>query len=91
MDALSVNKPDGYVSLSAGTGFDGLIDGPLLQAEFNFPSGIIFNKFDDALYIVEWIGNYVRRFSSDCIIAGNGKKSDSDGEGSRAQFHRPRR
>ncbi|MFD2255787.1 chitobiase/beta-hexosaminidase C-terminal domain-containing protein [Luteolibacter algae] len=76
----------------AGSGTAESVDGPALQAGFNFPVGI---ARDDAgiVYVAEYSGRRIRRIGVDNIVttvAGNGEPGWVDGPISTARFDRPR-
>lgn len=43
----------------AGTGQPGILDGPLLQAQFNFPAGIAFNFNNNTCYLADQRNNRI--------------------------------
>lgn len=49
------------VSTIAGTGTAGAAEGAGTSATFNRPSGIVFDKTRNCLYISEWAGNKIRK------------------------------
>lgn len=53
----------GQVSILAGSGTPGSLDGPALSAQFNRPNGIATNLNQDKLYISEWNTYSVREVS----------------------------
>jgi DNA-binding beta-propeller fold protein YncE len=79
------------VSVLAGTGVPGLVNGPPEVAQFNAPSGIALGA-DGALYVTE-VGNHVvRRVAPDGSVtsyAGCGVGRFRDGVGVRACFDTP--
>jgi len=79
------------VSVLAGTGLPGFVDGPADVAQFNAPSGIALGP-DGALYVTE-VGNHrIRRVATDGSVstfAGCGSKRFREGVRTRACFDTP--
>ena len=54
-----INLASGNVSTFAGNGYSGNLDGPALQAEFNFPSGIAFDPSNGDFYVADMGNNRI--------------------------------
>jgi ABC-type branched-subunit amino acid transport system substrate-binding protein/sugar lactone lactonase YvrE len=79
------------VSTLAGDGHRGYRDGPAAQARFSWLGGVAVGSQGD-IYVVELLGNRVRRITSDgtvSTLAGTGAPGYADGPGSTAQFSGP--
>jgi sugar lactone lactonase YvrE len=81
---------NGEVSTIAGSGQQGLSDGPALSASFNEPMGIVF--YDGAIYVSDSKNHKIRKIVDGRVItiAGTGGPGDRDGEGITASFNVPR-
>ncbi|MFL6214671.1 MAG: NHL repeat-containing protein [Blastocatellia bacterium] len=83
--------PQGEVKTIAGSG-EGYADGPALQAQFNTPSGIAFDR-DGNLLIADTSNNRIRRLSADyqtvSTVAGSGVAGFKDGAAGDTQFDGP--
>ena len=79
------------VTLSAGP--PGAIDGPLAQASFDFPEGLV-QAADGSVYIADMSNHTIRKVAPDgtvSTVAGvAGRPGYSDGMGSQARFAWPR-
>ena len=58
---------DGNVSLFAGTGTAGSIDGPIETAEFNGPNGITEDLSNGVLYVSDYISRSLRKITFETI------------------------
>jgi sugar lactone lactonase YvrE len=84
--------PSGNVTVFAGTGEPGQKDGPVLEAMFNYPSGICTDG-KGTFYVAGFGGQNVRKISAGGIVttvAGTGEEGYRDGPGDQAQFSSPR-
>jgi sugar lactone lactonase YvrE len=83
--------PQGQVKTIAGSG-EGYADGPAMDAQFNTPSGIAFDR-DGNLLIADTSNNRIRKLSADyqtvSTIAGSGIAGFKDGAAGEAQFDGP--
>jgi sugar lactone lactonase YvrE len=84
-------SPAGYVtSYSSYTG-KGYQDGPLSQAQFNDPYGLVFDQKGN-LYVAENGGHRIRKITPDLIVstvAGTGEPGSQNGDARVASFNRP--
>lgn len=79
------------VSLYAGTGTAGLLDGPGAAARFNSPTGLTVDSGGN-LYVADLLNNVIRRIDSSVnvsTLAGTSVASDLDGFGTGATFNHP--
>ena len=84
-------SPAGVVTLYAGVGSSGAIDGPSTSASFNHPYGIAIDSLDN-LYIADASNNKIRKINSAGIVstlAGSGNIGSTDGIGTSASFSFP--
>jgi NHL repeat len=83
--------PQGDVQTIAGSS-EGYGDGPAMEAEFNTPSGIVFDRGGNLL-IADTSNNRIRKLSADyktvSTIAGSGIQGFKDGTADEAQFDGP--
>ena len=83
--------PQGEVKTIAGSG-EGHGDGPAMEAQFNTPSGIAFDR-DGDLLIADTSNNRIRKLSADyqtvTTVAGGGAAGFKDGAAGEAQFDGP--
>lgn len=82
----------GAVTLIAGNGTTGSVDGPALQAGFNRPVGIARDPAG-SIYVVEQWGRRIRKIGTDNIvttIAGSDESGWVDGPVATARFETPR-
>jgi len=83
--------PNGQVITLSGNGFPGLKDGPVAQAQFNNPTGMIFDK-NEVLYIADTGNHAIRKISKDGIVStvvGKGLAGFKDGLISEALLNSP--
>ncbi|MCK5765389.1 MAG: T9SS type A sorting domain-containing protein [Bacteroidales bacterium] len=83
---------DGQVSVYAGTGTAGYLDGPADEAKFNQPINIVLDE-DGSIYVSDFINQRIRKISADLqvtTIAGSGTAGLQNGAASQAQFNYPR-
>jgi hypothetical protein len=81
----------GMVSTFAGSGAQGLINGPATSAAFYYPGACIFDPQGN-MYISELRNNTIRKVTPAGIVstyAGNGGQGATDGPDSVATFHQP--
>jgi hypothetical protein len=89
---------DGIVTTIAGTGQAGLLDGPALEAKFNYPRGICLDDTDN-IYIGDSWNHRIRKISTDGFVstwAGGGTSIGVqsvgdylDGSDTSARFYTP--
>jgi DNA-binding beta-propeller fold protein YncE len=60
--------PDGFISTLAGSGVEGVADGPGLQAQFVGPAGIAYRE--GVLYVADQAGHRVRQITWSAIEGG---------------------
>jgi hypothetical protein len=58
LQTLRLVHPDGTHEVYAGTGATGFLDGPLLSATFNYPSGLLYTG--GVLYVADLLNGAVR-------------------------------
>jgi streptogramin lyase len=84
--------PAGQVSIVAGTGVSGLVDGPALSARFKTPYKIGVDKHDN-IWVADTGNNSVRRIDAVTgmvtTIAGTTSAGFLDGPGTSARFNGP--
>jgi gliding motility-associated-like protein len=83
--------PAGVVSTLAGTGVSGVTDGPALNAQFGFPTGIAVDAAGN-IYVSEYMTHTIRKVSNGAVstFAGTAFQSgDVNGTGSAARFNHP--
>jgi streptogramin lyase len=90
-DRIRLITPQGDVKTIAGAG-EGYGDGAAMEAQFNTPSGIAFDR-EGNLIIADTSNNRIRRLSKDyatvSTIAGSGLQGFKDGAAGEAQFDGP--
>jgi len=83
--------PFGQVETIAGLGNRGGVDGPLLLARFDTPSGVVLDG-KGRLVIADSGNHSIRVITEDRVtrtLAGGGEPGFVDGKGSEARFHSP--
>lgn len=83
--------PAGQVTTFAGS-VQGYADGVGTAAQFWDPNGMVYDAASQALYVVEWAGQRLRRIAADgtvSTIAGTGAAGEVDGPGATAQLRNP--
>ncbi|MEN8226061.1 MAG: T9SS type A sorting domain-containing protein [Bacteroidota bacterium] len=83
---------DGQVSIYAGTGQSGYLDGPALEAKFKQPINICMDDSGN-MYVSDFLNQRIRKISADMMvttIAGNGNDGYLDGPAMDAMFNYPR-
>jgi len=81
----------GTVSTFAGTGTQGLSNGPAATATFYFPCGVAFDSKGN-LFVAELKNNTIRKIATDGTVstyAGTGQKGSTDGPATTATFSQP--
>lgn len=81
----------GKVSTFAGTGTQGLTDGPALSSSFFHPGAILFDSKGN-LFVSELGNNTIRKITADGTVstyAGTGAAGAADGAAASASFHQP--
>jgi len=90
---INIIKPDGTVSVIAGSGASGQADGTPRVATFNAPQGIAINSFNTQLYIADTGNHIIRKMDTQynvTTIAGTaGAAGYVDATGSSARFSSP--
>ena len=82
---------NGTVSTYAGTGARGSLDGPALNATFNYPRGLELDSSGN-LYVADASNNKIRIIYSNGTVstfAGTGARGSLDGPALNATFHAP--
>lgn len=81
----------GKVTTIAGSGKQGLINGPLMQAGFYHPMGVSLDG-KGTLYVAEWANHSIRSIANGQVttVAGTGVAGFIDGPASQAKFNHPR-
>jgi hypothetical protein len=83
----------GVVSIFAGSGTAGSVDGTGTAAQFNTPYGITLDTNDLSFYVTELNGHRIRRVTSAGVVTtllGNGNAADVEGTGVAASINGPR-
>lgn len=83
--------PQGTVSTLAGSGRRGNQEGPALEGEFVYPSGIAVDR-DGSVYVADREANRIKRITPEgvlMIIAGTGEPGLEGGTGLLSKFHHP--
>lgn len=91
-NCITMLKPDGTVTVYAGTGAEGNADGSRLAASFSAPSGICFDRQGN-MYIAGFGGQNVRKITPGgevSTVAGTGEGGYTDGPAGQARFSSPR-
>ncbi|NDC83891.1 hypothetical protein EB093_09585, partial [bacterium] len=90
---INIIKPDGTVSVIAGSGASGQADGTPRVATFNAPQGIAINSFYTQLYIADTGNHIIRKIDNEynvTTIAGTpGQAGYVDATGLSARFSSP--
>lgn len=84
-------SPTGVVSIFAGNGFPGLVDGSGNSVQFNSPSGVAVDPSGN-VYVADSGNRCVRKITTSgqvATLAGTGSYGHSDDVGSRATFENP--
>ena len=79
------------VTTLAGTGADGAIDGPALDASFYFPNNLALDASGN-IYVADSGNHKIRKISTDGVVttlAGSGAEGSNDGTGAAASFGYP--
>lgn len=83
---------DGQVSVFAGTGSAGYLDGPADEAKFNQPINICFDP-EGNMFVSDFINQRIRKISTDMevtTVAGSGISGWQNGPADEAKFNYPR-
>jgi RHS repeat-associated protein len=76
---VSLVAPNGQITVLAGGGKPGLVDGTGVQAKFKEPSGIAVDDTQKLIYVADSGNNVIRRVTYDGIVttlAGSGRDDD---------------
>jgi len=81
---------DNQVTTWAGNGVEDVVDGPLLEASFNYPLDMAAHPLG-GLLVTDHFGNRIRWIANDEVftLSGNGTEGVVDGWGTQAQHSRP--
>ena len=82
---------DGTVTVLAGDGNDGNVDGPAGSARFSYPFGLAVDGAGN-VYVADWGNHSIRKIAPDgsvSTLAGSGSSGNSDGTGNGASFSGP--
>ena len=83
--------PGGVVTTFAGTGGEGAVDGPALNASFRYPSGVAVDSSGN-VYVADAGTNLIRKVTPGGMVstlAGSGTAMFADGTGAAASFNYP--
>jgi len=83
---------NGVVSVFAGTGEKGCLDGPVAKATFNEPTDIAVDKSDGSVFVTDCKNRKIRKISPNGIVttvAGVGKSGCVNGHAKTAKFVNP--
>jgi serine/threonine protein kinase, bacterial len=86
------NGTNGNLTVLAGNGTDGFVDGSATAAEFSGPEKIALDGSGN-LYVADYSNNRIRKVSPAgdvTTLAGSGTGGTADGTGANAQFTQPR-
>jgi sugar lactone lactonase YvrE len=86
-----ITVSSGTVSTFAGTGAQGLTNGPAASATFYYPLGCVFDSNGD-LYVCDTYNNVIRKVSASGMVttyAGTGVQGSTDGPAASASFNFP--
>lgn len=83
-------NPSGEVTLIAGTGTAGFVDGPAASARFNKPDGLEIDS-SGVIYIADSTNHRIRKIQNEIVstLAGGGSATFADGLGTNALFNTP--
>lgn len=83
----------GRVTMFAGTGTAGFINGPAATAQFNQPYGVALSPDGRILYVADYLNHAIRAVDLGSkqvtTLAGSGRAGLTDGKGEAAQFNQP--
>lgn len=81
------------VTILAGSGTPGYVDGTSTEAAFNEPKGLEISPDGAYIYVAEYVNHRIRRVEiatgTVTTVAGSGTASFADGPGSEASFNQP--
>jgi serine/threonine-protein kinase len=83
--------PAGEVSTLAGSGVQGNLEGPELEAQFVHPTGVALDR-DGNVYVADLGANRIKKITPDgslMILAGTGNPGLKNGPAYSAEFHDP--
>lgn len=82
--------PAGVVTTLAGSGVQGLANGPAGTASFNHPEGLALAP-DGALYVADTDNHVIRKIAGGIVttVAGTGREGFRDGPAGQAEFSKP--
>ncbi len=80
--------PQGAVSVFAGSGTSGMVDGPAATAQFNKPRAVALDPTNGDLIVADTFNHSIRRISGSVVstVAGTGKFGFEDGPVESAMF-----
>lgn len=87
---IRIIDTNGVVSTLAGGDAPGYVDGPVSQAKFTVPNGVVFDRQGNA-FVVERLGHRIRKVTPDGMVSTFAGLSlgYQDGQGTNAAFHTP--
>ncbi len=90
VSAFSDLRPRTLVSTFAGTGTAAVTNGPLLNASFNGPTGIVAAG-GNVFYVADKAGNCIRKIAEGnvSVLAGSTFTGSTNGQGTTARFNFP--
>ncbi|MFL6246479.1 MAG: hypothetical protein ACJ74H_10680, partial [Thermoanaerobaculia bacterium] len=89
---IATIDPSGTVTVLAGSGNPGLMDGAGTAAQFNQPQGVVIDAARRSIYVADTGNHLIRRITFEGVVtafAGSGRGEDRDGSGSAAGFKEP--
>lgn len=89
---ITLWTPSGGLTVFAGTGKPGYVDGPAAQAQFKEPSGVAVDPVRQLLYVADTGNNVIRVVGiggTVATLAGSGRPEWNDGAGRQASFKQP--
>src|SRR4051794_10823421 len=85
-------SPAGVLTVVAGTGKPGYVDGAASIAQFNEPGAVAFDTARNVVYVADSSNQLIRRVTLDgsvTTLVGSGRPGFADGAGSQASFSHP--